>query len=206
MFPVVIEAASGGPTGVVLVYYVSQIILVAVAVCTLVASALALRQSASARRGALLLQLDDRFESQGMKSARNLLRTTDDAVRSVVTQAHIHATDEAKEVPVRNEWAKQLDDMRINKPDDYMDMLVYAGFIESLGRMVKRNYISLEDVVSLFEDSILSIERAFRLHAQHRMAAGEPKGLLENAFDLANRTKKMAAKEAARQAKKAAKF
>jgi hypothetical protein len=205
VFHIIVQAASSEPTGIVHTYYVSQIILVVVATGTLFGAVMSLQESARTRKAGLLLQLDDRFEADSMKEARTLMRTTQDAVKSAVTQANLHATDEAKEEPMRAEWGKQLSAMRASNQQDYMKLLAYVGFFETVGRMVKLKYVSLEDIVSLFEEPILNMERAFRQHAADRIALGAPKGLFENAFHLADLSKKMAAKKAAKEAKKAAK-
>jgi hypothetical protein len=165
--------------------------------------ALALQETAKTRTADLLLKLDDRFESQDMVAARTLMGTTRTKIETAVKAAKPKATASEFDALNRVEWGRELAAMKTSDPTGYMSLLSYAGFFETVGRMVDRNYISMEDVFGLFEHPIITMEHAFSEFAANRIAAGAPPGLFEYAFSLAARTKKMAAKKAAIKIRKA---
>lgn len=198
VFPVVIEITSDGPHWLQIAAWAGQLLLVVVGAASLTVAALALRASALARKGALLLQLDARFDQSELQEGRMLMRTKLDEVKTAVLTANALATDDRKDDLIRNQWATELAALRAEDPTIYMKMITVAGFFETVGMMVWEKYISAKDAFFLFEGPILEIETAFRRHAADRIANGAAPGFLEHAFKLAEEVKKMAAQRAAK--------
>lgn len=190
--------AEASPHPLEIASWIGGLILVFVGVGSFIAAALALIEAARARRASLLLQLDERFDSTEMKDARALLYTKLDEVKHAVATAQPLANEAQRNTLCRTEWAARLGDMRVNDNGNYMKLLVFAGFFETVGLMVNMRYISSTDVINLLEGPILDMEMAFREHVANRITeSGTAPDLLKHAFLLADVAKKKAAQRAA---------
>ena len=83
------------------------------------------------------------------------------------------------------EWTTRLADLRERKDDKYQSLLRIGGFFETVGMMVKNEYISKRDALGLFSGPIIAFGRNFSKHIELRQnQAGVPQGLLEHALHL----------------------
>jgi hypothetical protein len=137
----------------------------------------------------LLLELDHRFDSKELVEARELFVQTAEEISAAVSGKHPLANEEEKLVKMIADWTERLDALRKDGKDKYSQLLRIGGFFETVGMMVKREYVSAQDALGLFRGPILMFGRYFKPHIDSRQnEAGVPKGLFEHAlylYDLA---------------------
>jgi hypothetical protein len=74
----------------------------------------------------------------------------------------------------------------------YHNLLVLPGLLETIGVMVKQNYVNLEDIADLFEWSITDFDIFFRDHIRERQKEpGVPSRYLQNALTLADQVRRL---------------
>jgi hypothetical protein len=130
------------------------------------------KQAESARsqdlqsRATVLLTLDQRWESEPLLTSRTLLLHFEKSVlqessaqwpgRSIADLRRLSA-------PL---FASRLEDMEEQDTAKYLRLFQICGFFETVGYVVKANYITLTDVSELFSVSINSTAVVFRLYIQ----------------------------------------
>jgi hypothetical protein len=134
---------------------------------------------------ALLMELDHRFDSREMTEARELFVHLGEEISSAISANHPMLNEGERLEKAAEEWTARLADLRKNKDDKYQSLLRIGGFFETVGLMVKKEYISKQDAVGLFSGPIILFGRNFSRHIELRQnEVGVPKGLFEHALYL----------------------
>lgn len=165
--------------------WIASVIGCLIAVCAAGFAATQLVDVRRASQATLLLELDARFDSPEMKAARDLFAKLRDDILNTVSTKNSSAKDSVKERLVCEEWKKVLAEMRSQDQDNYLILIGFLGFFETVGLMVKRKYISKEDVFALFRGPLIDVGRSFRLHVEDRLKEmGVSEGMFEHALSL----------------------
>jgi hypothetical protein len=194
---VIFVGGEAGPHWLEMVSWGSQIVLVIVAIATLIYGAAQLREAAASRsqslkisQATLLLEMDTRWDSEDIKDARALIVAYNEDIGTLVSQNAPLANDAARQALVQQEWSKVLSQLRSSKDHNYGKLIGYCGFFETVGMMVRKGYMSADDVMNLFRGPLLHLDHAFRLHiAEREQETGVPKGLFEHALNLCDLAK-----------------
>jgi hypothetical protein len=68
--------------------------------------------------------------------------------------------------------------MRENEPEDYLKLMSLCGFFETVGTMVKLEYIDKSAILNIYEGAIMSVGNCFREHIDQRQKEyGMPEGV-----------------------------
>jgi hypothetical protein len=144
-------------------------------------------------RARILLDLDDRWESDSMQ-----------AIRTEVIQMMVEVKKEAAERwPGQSEterqrrsadiYADKLQKIRDNELLRYLRIIEICGFFETVGYVARSGYIPPTDVILLLGGSILQAGEIFKPHIDKRLSeTGEHKELFENFLWLLKETQKIA--------------
>ncbi len=179
--------------------YVSWVAQVIVAIIAIVAAVFAWRQLGEMTdyrqqrlriaNATLLMELDHRFDSKELDAARNLIMQINEEISVEISGAYPLANEEEKVQRIVVEWTTRLASMRANDRPKYSSLLQIGGFFETVGMMVKREYVSKDDALGLFMGPIIMFGRNFKPHINERQnEAGVPDGMFEHAlylYDLA---------------------
>lgn len=176
--------------------WVAQVLVTVIAIAAAIVAWRQLGEMADYRKqrlrianATLLLELDHRFDSKELAEARELFMQTGEEISTVVSGKHPLANEEEKVARMIADWTEQLATFRKDGKDKYSQLLRIGGFFETVGMMVKREYVSPQDALGLFRGPILMFGRYFKPHIDTRQnEAGVPKGLFEHAlylYDLA---------------------
>lgn len=129
----------------------------------------------------LLMELDKRWDAFEMREARKLYSRSAAEIDAKIRSFGL-PLDAAN---IRAAWTRFLADCRANRREDYQQLLLMPSFFETVGLMVKKEYIAEEDVVDLLAGPIVNIGLRFGDHiAERSQESGVPKGLFENALNL----------------------
>jgi hypothetical protein len=152
-------------------YWISQIALTIVAAVTgFVAwqQLRALRRSGDdtlhVARANFLLELDRRWDSPEIVSARQLLDQTLHEVKMQVTADHPLSNDGDKQAKIGREFKLRLEALRAAKDDKYVNLMRLCGFLETAGLMVKKGYMPCDEIFGLFKGAISALDLCFREH------------------------------------------
>jgi hypothetical protein len=137
----------------------------------------------------LLLELDHRFDSDTLGDARDTFASMREGINKHVSENNLHDNEEEKLRKVKAEWSARLKKMRNDNDEKYSQLILLGGFFETVGVMVKKNYVAPADALALFGGPIIHFGRGFSLHINERQnEANVPSGLLEHVlyfYDLA---------------------
>ena len=132
-----------------------------------------------------LLELDRRWDSEEMFQCRVQLLIMRDGILARVGAEHARLDDNAKARKIGEEFAKDLKALRDSELENYLVVLRMCGFFETVGLMVKKEYVALDDITSLFKGSIIAMGTYFSRHIEERQKEmGVPGGFFENALYL----------------------
>lgn len=146
---------------------------------------LQIRQSTKATNARLMLDLDMRWDSPDMQETRRLFGDTNSDLVAIVSNDFPQANDAAREQKVREKWTEHLRNLREQDVQNYTKLMSMCGFFETVGLMVKKNYVSKSDMLDLFEGPIVAIGRCYGGHIEERSKEmGVPKGLYEHALEI----------------------
>lgn len=186
--------AAGSPDFWERASWMASVIGCIVAICAAGFAATQLVDVRRASQATLLLELDARFDSTELRTARDLFAKLRDDISDTVSTRHPNVKDAVKEQLVCDEWKKVLAEMRSQDQDNYLKLVGYLGFFETVGLMVNRRYIAEADVLSLFKGPLIDVGTRFRLHIEDRLKEmGVSEGMFEHALSLsklASSTKK----------------
>jgi hypothetical protein len=165
--------------------WIATVIACAVAVLAALFAGGQLVDVRRASQATLLLELDARFDSEELRDAREVFAKFREDINKAISTLNPSSNDVHKEHLVREEWKKILAEMRTQDQDNYIKLIGYIGFFETVGLMVQRRYISKKDVFSLFKGPLIDLGRSFRLHIEERSnEMGVPAGMFEHALSL----------------------
>lgn len=128
----------------------------------------------SQNRASIMLQLDSRWESDEMIGSRTLMFKIWSEVRK-------------DEVPENYDGAfkRRLDTMQnAEDPTPYREMLRLAGFFETAGWMVDKEYVTFEDFENLFGDSLKMFGSVCETHLRGRQKKENKPRYYEHALSL----------------------
>jgi len=167
--------------------WLCQILLTVIAAIGAIFAGVQLRIVRQVSQATLLLELDARFDSSEMRQARNQFATVSEDVEKVVAANHPLANDVAKREHAAQLWKETLGLLRTDNEATYLKLIGWCGFFETVGLMVKKGYLSEEDVLDLFKGPLVDLDKAFRLHIEERgKETGVPNGLFEHALSLSD--------------------
>jgi hypothetical protein len=174
-----------------ILYWISQIVLVLIAAVgawfayhQLKALNSSRDQQLNITRATFLLELDKRWESADMQEARDLFVTISGAISKDVEARNPGIAPETKQDLIAEQWKRTLADLLKTDTKKYMKLFYICGLFETIGKLVKNKYLSLEDISDLFSGPIEQIGRRFGPHISDREKEGMRKGLYEHALYL----------------------
>jgi hypothetical protein len=180
----------------------AQILLFAVAVVAAAFGRRQLREMTDYREqrlrianAQLLMDLDNRWDSKDMHESRMLFNKVRDDINETVGAANPKAKDNERERKIEDAWVEKLAAMRVNDAANYGKLMAICSFFETVGLMVKREYIQADDVLELLLGPIMNIEKCFGGHIK---ALEKEMGVLAGLYEHALNLSKLAAREAAR--------
>jgi hypothetical protein len=144
------------------------------------------KQTESARnqelqtRAAVLLSLDQRWESEPMLTCRADLEVLIVEVKSEA--ARVWRGQPESEIRKRSAdlYAERLARMADENRERYIRLLRICGFFETVGCVVHRGYVPSADVLDLLSVSILTASMVFRPHIKKLLEEGAPDNFFEN--------------------------
>lgn len=141
-------------------------------------------------KASFLFNLDQMFEGPDFTKTRvafSLLRTE---IEKNIEAGHGHEAAEGKARLLREEFSRRLYTMRQDAPEDYLHIMKLCGFFETVGLLVERDYVALEDIVGLYGGSIVRAEEVLRTHLEKRIEEPDmPDGYFENFRSLVAKTR-----------------
>jgi hypothetical protein len=185
------------------IFFTAQTILVLVAI---LAFAYARDQVEEARQmrsaqlrqatATFILELDRKWDSEEIRKAlRIFARMRRDCLRDARIQYQT-LNDEARRPKAGELFSSKLTYFRTSDKEEELDiyrsLYTFAGFMETIGVMVKRQYVSAEDIDDLFRGPVLDFGIYFTGHILERTREeGVVEGLFENALSLVERVKQI---------------
>lgn len=165
--------------------WIAQVVIALTAVIGAIFAGRQLRAVRRVSQANLLLELDSRFDSAEMRSARELFSKMTDDIQTIVSGQNPQMNDAAKLSLCAEEWRDTLASLRTSDEGAYIQLIGFLGFFETMGMMVHKQYISEEDVFDLFKGPIVDTHQCFRLHIEQRQKEmGVPNGMFEHALRL----------------------
>jgi hypothetical protein len=132
----------------------------------------------------LILSFDHRFAND-LFEARSAFKKAQDEIKNLILTQCPRAGDLEKDTKTREQWGKKLAEMRDKNQEDYLKLMSVCFFFETVGMMVKLEYIDKAAIFGLFKGTILAVDNCFREHIDQRQKeAGVPTGYLENVIFL----------------------
>jgi hypothetical protein len=130
------------------------------------------------------MDLDKRWDTD-LDGSRKIFSQAREEIAKTVGQEHPLAREEDREAYVKSAWTTKLNDMRNNQKDDYRKLMAIMGFFETVGLMVKMEYIDQVPILELFGGTLEGVGKYFEEHIANReKEAGVPTGLLKHARKL----------------------
>jgi hypothetical protein len=141
-------------------------------------------------RAVVLLTLDERIGSEAMREGREATKSLTNKVDQKTEQEWTQLSgNELKRR--RSEYYSEL--ILQTKKDDikeYMKLLDTCGFLETMGHVVRHNYIPFEDIYQLFSAMILTNANIFEGHIKKMRREDDDESLYEHFTWLADETRK----------------
>ncbi len=123
-----------------------------------------------------------------MHASRMIYHATRDEINAKVGVDHPRANDGERKKFIEKAWIDSLGAKRINDPKQYGQLMAICGFFETVGLMVEKEYIKVDDVFKLFMGPIVNIEMCFGGHiTELENETGVLAGLYEHARNLSRR-------------------
>lgn len=174
------------------IFWWSQICLFVVATIGVIIAFVQLSTIASHAKATFLLELDRRFEGPELQAARRTMHQMREHSATLASQQHPQGGDAQRLSFMRQRCTQTIEEMRRQDPRGYSRLMRVLGFFETVGVMVKRNYIALDEIDRLFRGPILDIDMFFRDHIEQRgRETGVPDGLYEHALYLVSEVRRI---------------
>jgi hypothetical protein len=176
-------------------FWISQSLVPVVALFAMAYAAMQIDESTKMRSAAILqaranflLQLDERWDSPEISESFIKFYEMRSTAIAEVEKLGLNLSDVAKVQRAADSFPDRLTELRSNKPEEYKRLTLLLGFFETMGVMVKKGYVSDEDMYDLFSGPILEVGKFFRAHIKERNEEmGVLKGLYEHALFLVDR-------------------
>ena len=101
-----------------------------------------------------------------------LLKKAQDEIRKLVSTECPRAGELEKDKKTREQWTKTLAEMRDKNQQDYLTLMSLCFFFETVGMMVKLEYIDKVAIFGLFKGTILAVDNCFREHIDQKTKGG----------------------------------
>jgi hypothetical protein len=138
----------------------------------------------------LIMSLDARWDSPQLSRARAMFTKLREEINTKVSNENPIMSDDQKKLLAKREWTDKMANLRASDNASYMRLLNMCAFFETVGLLVKGNYIEKDDIFGLFFGSIVMIDHCFREHMEDRaIEMGVPKGFFEHALYLCDLAK-----------------
>jgi len=136
-----------------------------------------------------LADLDRRWEGAEMKEARSKWRVLRNEIIVQVDKNHAHLNPGEKLKKRGQTCASKLHGMLINDVEGYTHIISILGFYETIGYLIFREFLTVEDIVELYGDSIREYDTLCFDHIEKRRRdreadTGVPTDLYEHARNL----------------------
>lgn len=139
-----------------------------------------------------LFGLDRGFQTEQLATAREHLHNLRKEIETDIKNTHGHLTENAKLKAIREEFSVRLHNMLQNDEKKYLSILKVAEFFETVGLMVEREWVSLDDIVELYGGGILRLDDAFDVHFQKEAEdLSMPEGYFEYFSSLVKKTREL---------------
>jgi membrane protein implicated in regulation of membrane protease activity len=157
---------------------------------------------AEVSKASFLLDLEKQSTSEPMIKAQTTLAETWQEIEINVSKSYPTFGEEAKHRKISEEFHSKLQDCRFGKNTDehskYHELMRNCDFFETVGVMVDKRYIDIEDVASRFEIAITRVHQCFQYHIeQRRIEMWASRKLFQHIEPLYKRTKEYIDKEGA---------
>jgi len=150
---------------------------------------LALRTQAKYARASFLLEIGKRWDDLG--EAREWVSKTIDQVTAEISSTYPEDDETKKRKRIRENFTAKLHKLHKEKGTDYRNVSKVSGFFETVGIMVHKRYVPLDDAIALLKGPIVIFEQHFADHiARRQKELHMPPGLYEHALSLAKKTNK----------------
>jgi hypothetical protein len=123
------------------------------AICALLLAARQILAAHSGIKATFIAELDGRWEGHEMKIVRAKWKVMREHIRTLVEQTYGNLTANGKDEKMGDECSKYLHDLRIQKPNEYNDIISIVGFFETAGYSIHKKYIPADDVIDLFGEA-----------------------------------------------------
>lgn len=120
-----------------------------------------------------LLALDERWESDAFKPARDELQKLTKRINDEIQKANPRVPPEDWMDMAARMYPERLSQLEGASPETYGQLLRVCGFFETVGLAARRKYIALEDIVELLGGSIQTASEVFENHIRELQ---KPKG------------------------------
>jgi hypothetical protein len=141
---------------------------------------------ANQAQATLLLNLVDKWNSEAMLESRKLFRMKQSETKEFIFSQHVKLNDQESKTKLNERFNVVIDDLYKNDLlGDYTVLMRMMNFIETIGLLVGKGYISVADVDGLFRGPICQCVAAFKSHITSRQKEKDvTPGLCENALSL----------------------
>lgn len=171
----------------------AALVLAIAAVLTLFFAFVQIRQQTRQAKASFLFDLDTMWESTEFAVARADFFTLRRETEKQVEEDNKEKPAQQVILLLAEEFSQKLYNMRDEDTERYLGLLKLCGFFETAGLLVRRNYVSADDIIGLYGGSIRRLFEVMDIHLQKRREEpGMPAGYFEHFRYLAQKTKKTA--------------
>jgi len=171
------------------VAYAATIVMALIAGYALYFARAQILAARSGTKATFLVDLDGRWEGTEMKEARARWREMRDAVTQHIEQTYPEASRNEKRAKRGEHCSKVLHTMVHKEPEKHITIMSIFGFFETTGYIVDNGFISAEEIVDLYGESILELDQFCWSYIEKRREeatndTGVPTKLWEHARNL----------------------
>jgi hypothetical protein len=131
-------------------------------------------------RAAVLLSLDERWETEPLLTCRANLDALIVEVKNAAAKKWLGEPDEEILAKSAGLYAKRFAGLAEEDRQQYAQLMRICGFFETVGCVVRAGYVPKEDVLNLLSVSILTAGDVFQPHIKELIEQGAPKIIYEN--------------------------
>ena len=134
-----------------------------------------------------LLALDERWESDAFKPARDELQKLTKRINDEIQKANPRVPPEDWMDMAARMYPERLSQLEGASPETYGQLLRVCGFFETVGLAARRKYIALEDIVELLGGSIQTASEVFENHIRELRSQKVRRGFSNIVFGSSTR-------------------
>lgn len=141
--------------------------------------------SAQQAQETLLLNLVDKWNTAHMHESKIVTLELEAQAQDRIYTEYKGYPDKQVLEKLREHYKELMGKLEIEDNKKYITMMRMLSFFETVGELVKKRYVLLEDIDGLFRGPILDVGAAWVLHLNDKQnRKGVPAGLYENAIFL----------------------